>query len=492
MDILNLKARELAEGYRNRDFSVEEVTKEYFKNIKEKNGEINAYISLNEENALKEAKEVDEKFRNREELSKIAGIPISIKDNIAVKDLKMTCASKILENFVSPYDAEVVRKIKANDGIILGKVNLDEFAMGASTKTSYFGVTKNPLNTKLVSGGSSGGSAASVAGNMAAISLGTDTGGSVRQPSSFCGTVGMKPTYGTVSRFGVSSMANTFDQVGVIGKDVEDMQSLLSTIEGRDEKDATSVGNESLKDNFDFNNAENSLKGIKVAIPKIYLDMNLDKDIKGEFNKAIDILLENGAIVEEFNIESLKYVIETYHILVNGEIASNLARFDSVIYGHRAENFSNIEEMYRKSRREGFGNEVKRRIMIGTHILSLDLAEDYYYKALKVRGIIKRDMENMFKDYDLMLCPTYPVYPFEINREMSAVEIYVGDLFTIPANMAGCPSISIPMPKKENGLSVGMEFTAKRFKDRELINAAHAFERSLRWHIKQLWVLKST
>ena len=267
-------------------------------------------------------------------MTSLAGIPISIKDNIAVKGLRMTCASKMLENYVSPYDAEVVKKIKENNGIILGKVNLDEFAMGASTKTSYFGVTKNPLDTSLVSGGSSGGSAASVAGKMAAISLGTDTGGSVREPSSFCGLVGMKPTYGTISRYGVSSMANTFDQVGVIGKNVSDTAMLLQMLEGRDEKDATSVGNPSLKEEFSYENVIDNLKGLKVAIPSIYMDMDLDKDVKAEFDKAIDILLKNGAIVEEYPIESLKYVIETYHILVNGEIASNMARFDSVIYGH--------------------------------------------------------------------------------------------------------------------------------------------------------------
>lgn len=479
MKIVDLNAMELANGYRNKDFSVEEVTKEYLKEIKNNDGEINAYISVNEDGAINSAKEIDEKFRNRDELSILAGIPISVKDNIAVKDLKMTCASKMLENFISPYDAEVVRKIKENDGIILGKVNLDEFAMGASTKTSYFGVTKNPLDTRLVSGGSSGGSAASVAGKMAAISIGTDTGGSVRQPSSFCGVVGMKPTYGTISRFGVSAMANTFDQVGVIAKNVSDTAMLLQILEGRDEKDASSVGNPALKKEFIYENVLDNLRGLKIAIPSIYMDMDLDKNIKDEFNKAIDILLKHGAIVEEYSIDSLKYVIETYHILVNGEISSNMSRFDSIIYGHRTEDFSNIEEMYRKSRAEGFGEEVKRRIMIGTHILSLDLADEYYYKALKVRALIKRDMEKMFNDYNIMICPTYPIYPFKIDNDMSPIEIYSGDLFTIPANMVGSPSISIPMPKKENGLSVGIEFTAKRFKDRELLDAAFAFERSL-------------
>lgn len=478
MNISNLKSWEIAKALRNRDFSCEELTREYLKNIK--NSDVNAYITVTEEAALKKAKEVDEKFRNREELSQIAGVPISIKDNIALKDVRYTCASKMLENFNSPYDSEVSRRIKENDGIILGKVNLDEFAMGTSTKTSYFGVTKNPLDKSKVSGGSSGGSAASVANNEAAISIGTDTGGSVRQPSSFCGTVGMKPTYGSISRYGLSAMANTFDSAGVIGRDVRDVATMLKILEGRDIKDATSVGNPTLQFDFDYSDeAINYLKGLKIAIPKIYLDMKLSEDVDREFKKAINVFKNNGAEIVEYDIKSLNYVIETYHILVNGEISSNMSRFNSIIYGHRTSEFTNIEEMYRKSRSEGFGDEVKRRIMIGTHILSLDLAEEYYYKALKVRALIKKDMEDMFKEHDIMLCPTVPVLAFDIDKEISPVEMYQSDLFTIPANMSGSPSISIPMPKLKNNLSVGIELTSKRFKDRDLLKAALGFERGL-------------
>lgn len=481
MTFTNLKAWEIAQGYRNRDFSCEEVTREFLENIKEKDGEINSYIIVTEDIAMENAKKVDEKFQNREELSELAGIPISIKDNVSVKDVKMTCGSRMLENYISPYDAALVEKIKNNDGVILGKVNMDEFAMGASTRTSYFGVTRNPLDFNRVSGGSSGGSAASVSANMAAISIGTDTGGSVRQPSSFCKTVGMKPTYGSISRYGISSMANTFDSPGVIANDVRDLTMMFNVIEGKDERDATSVGNPGLNFSFDFSDdAIKNLEGKKFAIPKIYLEMDLEKRVREELEKAIEILKENGAIVEDYDIESLNHTIETYNILVNGEIASNMARFDSIRFGHRTDKkFETIEEMYRASRSEGFGDEVKRRIMIGTHILSMDNADDFYYKALKVRGLIKKDMDRMFKDYDFMICPTFPSLPFRIDDDMSPVEMYQADLFTIPANMVGSPSISLPMPVGDDGLSVGIEFTAKRFKDKDLLQAALAFERSL-------------
>ncbi|MDO5715155.1 MAG: Asp-tRNA(Asn)/Glu-tRNA(Gln) amidotransferase subunit GatA [Tissierellia bacterium] len=481
MELTKLTAFELAAGYRNRDFSCEEVVKDYLKNIKEKDQDLNAYITVMEEEALNAAKDVDRRFQNREDLDLLAGIPISIKDNISVKDVKMTCGSKMLENYIPPYDSVVTERIKNAKGIILGKVNLDEFAMGATTRTSYYGPTKNPRDLSLLAGGSSGGSAASVVGEEATLSVGTDTGGSIRQPSSLCGAVGMKPTYGSIPRYGISTMANTFDQPGAIGRDVADVSLLLRVLEGSDKRDATSVGNPGLQHNFDFSQkATDELKKLKIAVPKLYLEMDLEPRVMDEFKKSIEILKEQGATVETYDIESLQYVIETYHILANGEIAPNMARFDGLRYGHRTEeDYETIEEFYRKSRGEGFGDEVKRRIMIGTHILSLDLAEDYYYKALKVRGLIKRDMERMFKEYHLILCPTTPSLSFKVDQQISPVEIYQADLFTIPANMAGCPSISIPMPVGNDNLSVGIQMTGKRFKDRDLIKAALGFERSV-------------
>lgn len=482
MKLTELKATDLIKGYENRDFSCEDVVKEYLKVIEENEKDLNAYVTVMEENALNSAKKVDEKYQNREELGILAGIPIGVKDNIAVKNNKMTCSSKMLENFIVPYDSVVSERLKKEDSVIIGKTNMDEFAMGSSTKTSYFGVSKNPLDKTLVSGGSSGGSAAALGGAECALAVGTDTGGSTRQPASFCGLVGIKPTYGSIPRYGISTMANTFDQVGAFGKDVEDATLLLRALEGKDKRDATSTGNISVHDNIDFENKEASveyLKDLKIAIPKLYMDMNLDNRVKSDFDKAIKTFTDNGAKIEIIEMNSLENVIETYHILTNGEIAANMSRFDSLRYGHRTNDYETFEEMFRKSRSEGFGDEVKRRVMIGTHILSLDLAEDYYYKALKVRTLIKEDYNKAFKNFDMVLCPTVPVLPFKIEEEMSPVQMYQADLFTIPANMIGSPSISIPMPKVD-GLSVGIELTGRRFKDNEIIKAALGFERSVK------------
>lgn len=482
MKLTELKARDLIKGYENRDFSCEEVVKEYIENINEKEAEINAFVTTTTDDAMEAAKKVDEKYRNREELGILAGIPIAVKDNIAVKNVKMTCSSKMLENFVVPYDSTVTERIKAADSIIMGKTNMDEFAMGATTKTSYFGVSKNPLDTELVSGGSSGGSAAALAAEECALAIGTDTGGSTRQPASFCGLVGIKPTYGSIPRYGIATMANTFDQVGAMGKDVMDAHLLLRAMEGKDKRDATSTGNISLRNEFDYSNDEKIvefLKETKIAIPRQFIEMDLNDRVKTDFDKAIETFKNNGATIEVVDMESLNHVIETYHILTNGEISANMARFDSLRYGHRTENYETYEEMFKKSRGEGFGEEVKRRIMIGTHILSLDLAEDYYYKALKVRNLIQKDYEKVFENFNMVLCPTAPVLPFRIDSDMSPVEIYQADLFTIPANMIGAPSISVPMPKVD-GLSVGIELTGRRFKDDEIIKAALGFERSVK------------
>lgn len=478
MDLTKLKGHELIKGYENRDFSCREVTEAYLKNIKEKDEEINAYITVTEELALESASKVDKKYENREYLGLLAGIPTAIKDNVAVKDVRMTCASKMLENFISPYNSNVSENILECDGVILGKVNMDEFAMGATTRTSYFGNTKNPLDTNLVPGGSSGGSAAAVASHEAAIAIGTDTGGSTRQPAGFCGIVGFKPTYGTVSRYGVSSMSNTFDTVGTMGRDVEDAHLLMKSIAGRDLRDATSIKNDSIFDEIDYENL-NYLKEMKIAVPKEYLAMDLNSTVMSNYRETIEILKREGAKVEEVSLKSLDYTIQTYHILVNGEIASNLARFDSLRYGHRTNSeYSSYEEMFKKSRAEGFGEEVKKRIMVGTHILSLDLANEYYYKALKVRTMIKNEYEDIFKNFDLILSPTSPVLPFELNSDMTPVEMYQADLFTIPANMSGCPSICVPF--KNSGFPTGIMFTASRFKDSKCIKAGVGFERSVK------------
>ncbi len=471
-----LDSKSLREGLLRGEFTAREIVESYLGRIKEMEPSINAFITLMEDEALKAAEKIDTKIKNNEELGALAGSVISIKDNISVEDVKMTCASKMLEDYIAPYSATLVEKILAEDGIIIGKVNMDEFAMGSSTKTSHYGVTRNPIDTNLVSGGSSGGSAASVAAFESTMSVGTDTGGSVRQPASFCSVVGIKPSYGTISRYGVASMANTFDQPGVLGRSVKDATTLLKVLEGRDVKDATSTGNLSIRDlkiDDDF-----SLEGIKIAVPDIFTEAQVTDVVRDEFNRAIEILKGLGATVSTVKMDVLKLGIETYHILVNGEIAPNLERLDGIIYGHRAEDFSDIDDMYVKNRSEGFGEEVKRRIMIGTHILSLDLAEDYYYKALKVRTLIINEFKNVYKDYDLVISPVSPILPFEVSRDMSPVEIYSMDLFTVCVNIAGLGAMSVPM--KPGEISVGIQFICDNFKEDVMINVGRAFERGVK------------
>lgn len=475
MDYLQLTATEIPKLIKDGKVTATEITEAYLNNIKEHEDTLNAYITVTEDMALDMAKAVDEKVKEGKDPGALAGIPISLKDNIAVKDVLMTCGSKMLEDFIVPYNSRVTEIIKEEGGVILGKVNLDEFAMGADTKTSYFGITKNPLDTSRVAGGSSGGSASSVAGKEALLSVGTDTGGSVRQPSAFCGTVGMKPTYGSVSRYGIASMANTFDSPGVIGNNVSDVLLLLQTLAGTDARDATSVGNDRLKQ---LVLGEESLDGLKFAVPELYEDKDLDDSIRESYETVKKTLEENGAAVDVVKMDSLAYVIETYHILVNGEVAPNMSRFDGLRFGHRAKDYDNIDEMYIKSRSEAFGDEVKRRIMIGTHILSLDLASEYYEKALEVRTMIRRDFERVFEDYDFVLSPTYPVEPYKTEDSMSPVEIYVADLFTVPVNLAGLCAISVPVSNSSK-FPGGIQLTGNRFEDDRLVKAAYALERSL-------------
>lgn len=476
MDILNLKANEITEKIKKGELKAVDVAEVFLKNISE--AKYNTFITVTADEALKKAKEIDEKIAAGEKVGALAGVPVTIKDNISVKDVRLTCASKMLENYISPYDATLVKKLKAEDAVIVGKVNMDEFAMGSSTKTSYFGPTKNPLNEYLVPGGSSGGSASSVAGYESVLSVGTDTGGSVRQPASFCGIVGMKPSYGSISRYGISTMANTFDSPGAFGKNVEDVHALLKVIVGRDEKDASSIGNESIKNLvLDENKSVEKLNGLKVAVPYILESAKISEEVREKFEKAIEILKAKGATVDYIPMDDLKYGIECYHILVNGEIAPNMARFDGLRYGYRTEDYDSIEEMYRKSRSEAFGDEVKRRIMIGTHILSMEFAKDYYEKALKVRTLIINDFKSAFENYDVVMCPTSPTLPYRIDYDITAVEMYLQDLFTVCVNIAGLPGISVPMHLKD-GLSVGIQFIGKAFEDGELLEIAQGFERS--------------
>ncbi|NLK43630.1 MAG: Asp-tRNA(Asn)/Glu-tRNA(Gln) amidotransferase subunit GatA [Tissierellia bacterium] len=476
MDIVKLSALEIREKILNKELSATQVVKAHLDRIDEIDKDINAFISINKEEALKAAEQVDEKIKNGEDLGSLAGIPIALKDNIVTRGTKTTCGSKMLEDFMSPYDARVVEMIKSQDGIIIGKTNMDEFAMGSSNERSYFGPTKNPVNTKLVPGGSSGGSAAAVKANEVPLALGTDTGGSIRQPAAYCDLVGIKPSYGLVSRYGVVPLANTLDAVGVFGKNVTDAALMLSAIAGYDEKDSTSYEN-SIDLVFEKGlEPIEYIKGMKIGIPKeIYLD-EVDKRLKDHMDKVIKIFESLGASVEEISLPHLKYGLATYHVIATAEISSNMARFDGLRYGHRAKEYSSLDELYTNSRTEAFGDEVKRRILMGTYYLSMGHGRDYYEKALKMRTLIIDDFNKAFKDYDIILTPTSPILPFELGKlKDEPLTKDLTGIFTAPVNLAGLCAMSIPCGYID-GLPVGLQIIGDRFKENNIIKAGLGFE----------------
>lgn len=471
-----MKVKEIVEKIQSGERSAVSITEEFLERIQKSDGELNAYITVTSKQALEAARRVDEKVKNHEPLGKLAGVPISIKDNIAVKDVTMTCGSKMLENFVVPYTASLVQAIEKEDGIVLGKVNMDEFAMGADTRTSAFGMTKNPLDTTRIPGGSSGGSAAAVAGEECVLSVGTDTGGSVRQPAALCGCVGMKPTYGSISRYGVAAMANSFDQPGALGHCVEDVALLLEVMASKDEKDATNCGNPRLKE-VNFEGA--SLEGLSFAIPRLVSEQALDETVKKGFDHVVNTLTNHGAKVQVVEMPSLSYGIETYHVLVNGEIAPNMSRYDGLRYGYRAEGeFENIEDFYIANRSAAFGDEVKRRVMVGTHILSLDHAKEYYEKAQEVRAMMKEEYRRVFENYDFVLCPTYPTVAYRLDESLTPVQMYAADLFTVSVNIAGICGISLPVDVGD-ALPGAVQIIGNHFEDDRVLKAAYALERSL-------------
>ncbi len=480
MDITKLSALEMRTKIQKKEISSRELVQAHFDRIDEMEEIINAFITLNKEKALETADRVDEKIRNGEEVGVLAGIPIGIKDNIMTNNLRTTCGSKMLENFIPPYDATVIEKIRHADGIIMGKTNMDEFAMGSSTETSYFGCTRNPIDTERVPGGSSGGSAAAVKANEVALSLGTDTGGSIRQPASYCDVVGIKPTYGTVSRYGAVSLANTLDQIGVFGRDVKDAVFLLSSITGYDKKDSTSVdtpnGNViigSSSREIDYNNC---LKQMKVGLPREIFGNNTNKNIKDQIDKAIKVFESLGAEIEEVSLPHLEYGLAAYYIISTSEISSNLARFDGVRYGYRAEKYETLDELYINTRTEAFGEEAKRRIMLGTYLLSKGYNKDHYKKALKVRTLIKEDFDKAFSKYDVILAPTSPILPFKFGEKTDdPLSMYIADLFTVPVNLAGLPAMSIPCGYVDN-LPVGLQIIGDRFKEINIIKAGLGLE----------------
>ena len=474
MEIGNLTVSEIRELLLDKKISSVDMIEKYFEKIKE--NDLNTFITLNKEEAIESAKRIDEKIKNGEELGSLAGVPVGIKDNIITKDLRTTAGSKMLENFIPPYEATVVEKIKAADGIIIGKTNMDEFAMGSSNETSYYGNVKNPVDRDRVPGGSSGGSAAAVGGGEVVLALGTDTGGSIRQPAAFCGLVGIKPTYGLVSRNGVISMANSLDQVGIVGKDVVDAANMLNVIAGEDLKDSTTVGTK-----HNIEKLSKDIKGLKIGLPKEFFDEDINSSIKEKVLESVKLFEELGAEVEYISLPHLKYALSTYYLINTSEVSSNLSRFDGIRYGYRTEEYDSLDDLYKKTRSEGFGDEVKRRIMAGAYSLSTGHSEEYYKKALKIRTLIKNDFDRAYEDFDIILSPTTPNLPFRFGEKLeNPFDMYKSDIFTAPVNLAGLCAISLPCGDVE-GLPVGLQLIGNRFEEEKILNAGLALEDKLNY-----------
>ena len=477
MDITELTVHELQQKIKNKELTSYDITKAYTDKIKEHENDVQAFVTTLEEEALEKAQELDEKISSGELKEAFAGIPIGIKDNICTKGVKTTCSSKMLENFVSPYDATVVEKLNNEKMINLGKLNMDEFAMGGSTEYSYFKKTRNPWNLNKVPGGSSGGSAAAVASNMVPWALGSDTGGSIRQPASFCGVVGLKPTYGLVSRYGLVAFASSLDQIGPITKDVYDSAMLLNIISGHDEKDTTSANQEKI----DYTKClKNNVKGLKIGVPKEFFGEGINEEVKKALEKAISVYKELGAEVKEFSLDIAKYSLATYYIIACAEASSNLGRFDGIRYGYRAKEFKDLKDLYRKSRSEGFGPEVKRRIILGTYVLSSGYYDAYYKKAQQVRTLVMNEFNKAFQEYDILLTPTSPTVAFDIgSKSNNPLEMYLADICTVSVNIAGLPGISIPCGVDKSNMPIGMQLIGNKFQEGTILNAAYTFEQKI-------------
>jgi aspartyl/glutamyl-tRNA(Asn/Gln) amidotransferase subunit A (EC 6.3.5.-) len=479
-----LSANSIKEKIIKREITVQEVIEDLFKWIGLKEPSIKAYLSLDKEGALLKAKEIDGKLSNGGKVGLLAGIPVAIKDNICTSGMKTTCASRMLENFTPPYDAFVVKRIKEEDAIIIGKTNLDEFAMGSSNENSAFHVTRNPWNSNCIPGGSGGGSAAAVTADMAFMALGSDTGGSVRQPSSFCGNVGCKPTYGRVSRYGLVAFASSLDQIGSITKDVTDAALLLQVVSGHDGHDSTSA-NVEVPDYIAGINSVND--NLRVGVPKEFFGEGLNPEIESAVKNALEIYKKNGAELVDLSLPHCGYALATYYIIATAEASSNLARYDGVRYGHRSQlSEDNIIDMYSRVRAEGFGSEVKRRILLGNYVLSAGFYEAYYLKASKVRNLIKNDFEDAFKKVDCIISPTCPSPAFKIGEKITdPLEMYLSDIYTIPANLVGIPGISIPCGFTRTGLPIGMQLMGKHFEEEKILRIAKLFENETDFHLKK-------
>lgn len=476
MNILELTAVELAAKIKAKEVTVSEALEAVLGQIEAREESLHCYVTIDKEGARKRALEVQKAIDEGSLKGPLAGVPVAIKDNMCTKDMLTTCSSKILSNFIPTFSAEAVIRLEEAGAVMIGKTNMDEFAMGSTTETSAFGVTKNPWDEEHVPGGSSGGSAAAVAAEECFFALGSDTGGSIRQPASFCGVVGMKPTYGTVSRYGLIAYGSSLDQIGPLAKDVTDCATILEVISSHDWKDSTSVE----RKDTDFTKAlVNDVTGMKIGIPRDYFKEGLDSDVKEAVLAAANLLKEKGAIVEEFDLSLVEYAIPTYYTIAAAEASSNLERFDGIKYGYRTEDFEGLHHMYKKTRSEGFGEEVKRRIMLGSFVLSSGYYDAYYLKALKVKALIKKAFDEAFEKYDVILGPVAPTTAPKLGSSLSdPIKMYLGDIYTISVNLAGLPGISVPCGVDKSGLPIGLQLIGNSFQEKKLIQTAYTYEQA--------------
>lgn len=477
MGILDYTAVQLANKIKAHEVSAIDATKAVLEQIDKTENEYNCYVTIDKEGALKQAEEIQKRIDAGElQESPLAGVPVAIKDNMCTEGMLTTCSSKILGNFIPTFSAEAVINLQKAGAIIIGKTNMDEFAMGSTTETSAFGPTKNPVNPEHVPGGSSGGSAAAVAANECFYALGSDTGGSIRQPAGYCGVVGMKPTYSTVSRYGLIAYGSSLDQIGPLCKDVTDCAAILEVIASHDPKDSTSVD----RKDTDFTTAlVEDVKGMKIGIPRDYLGEGLDEEVKTAILKAAKVLEEKGAIVEEFDLGLVEYAIPAYYTIAAAEASSNLERFDGIKYGYRTKEFTDLHNMYKKTRSEGFGPEVKRRIMLGSFVLSSGYYDAYYLKALRVKALIKKSFDEAFAKYDVILGPVAPTTAQKLGESLSdPIKMYLGDIYTISINLAGLPGICVPCGKDSKGLPIGLQLIGDCYKEKNIIKAAYTYEQA--------------
>jgi len=479
MDCSFTGIREISAGVAEGKYSVSEITGMYIERIKSMDGEIGAFLTICEEGAAAQAKAVDGKIRGGKKPGRLAGVPVAVKDNICTDGIRTTCASRMLENFIPPYNATVIEKLVSEDAIIIGKTNMDEFAMGSSTENSAFKITRNPRDTTRVPGGSSGGSAAAVAAGMVPAALGSDTGGSIRQPAAFCGIVGLKPTYGLVSRYGLIAFGSSLDQIGPMSKTVEDCALMLEVIQGRDDRDSTSYRGEYHQDYT--GSLGRDIKGLRIAVLKEYFADGLDSEIASSVNDSIRRLESLGASVDEISLPAAGDGLAPYYIISSAEASSNLARYDGIRYGYRPKEYADIDELMEKSRSEAFGTEVKRRIMLGTYALSSGYYDAYYKRAQKYRKILRSQLAGVFEKYDLILGPTSPVLPFKIGeRSGDPLQMYLADVYTIIVNLAGLPAISIPCGISRDGLPIGLQLIGPHYGEPVVLQAAYALEQELK------------